>query len=80
MTRGHDESPCIPSNIPLGTPVDALVTWRQLAGDGRLAQVLEAREENGWEALPLATAELARLFPEIWETERAAEGGWGITP
>jgi hypothetical protein len=60
-------------NIPLGIPVDALVTWRELAGDGRLAQALEACEENGWEALPLAAKELARLFPELWETEKAAE-------
>jgi hypothetical protein len=29
---------CILCNIPLGIPVDELVTWRQLAGDGRLAR------------------------------------------
>jgi hypothetical protein len=39
-------------NIPLGIPVDELVTWRELVGDGRLAQALEACEKNGWEALP----------------------------
>jgi hypothetical protein len=37
-------------NIPLGLPVDDLVTWRQLAGDHRLAQALEVCEENGWDA------------------------------
>jgi hypothetical protein len=34
-------------NIPLDIPVDELVTWHQLAGDGRLAQALEMCEENG---------------------------------
>jgi hypothetical protein len=39
-------------NIPLDIPVDELVTWRELVGDGRLARALEICEENGWEALP----------------------------
>jgi hypothetical protein len=60
-------------NIPLDMPVDELVTWRELVGDGRLAQAFQACEENGWEALPLAAKELTRLFPELWATERAAE-------
>jgi hypothetical protein len=60
-------------NIPLDMPVDELITWRQLAGDGRLVKALEACEENGWEALPLAPGELTRLFPELWGTEKAAE-------
>ena len=64
---------CILCNIPLGMPVDELVTWRQLAGDGRLAQALEACEKNGWEALPLAAKELHRLFPDLWRTRKAAE-------
>ena len=34
-------------NIPLDIPVDALVTWRELVGDGRLARALEACEEGG---------------------------------
>jgi hypothetical protein len=55
-------------NIPLDMPVDDLVTWRELVGDGRLARALEVCEENGWEALPLAPGELVRLFPELWET------------
>jgi hypothetical protein len=60
-------------NIPLDIPVDELVTWRELVGDGRLARVLEACEENGWEALPLAPEKLSELLPEIWGTEDAAE-------
>jgi hypothetical protein len=60
-------------NIPLGIPIDELVTWRQLAGDGRLARALEACEENGWEALPLAPGKLSELLPELWSTESAAE-------
>ena len=60
-------------NIPLGIPVDELVTWRQLAGDGRLTRALEACEENGWDALPLAAKELSRLLPELWRTRKAAE-------
>ena len=63
----------IPCNIPLGIPVDELVTWRQLAGDGRLTRALEACEENGWDALPLAAKELSRLLPELWRTRKAAE-------
>ena len=60
-------------NIPLDIPVDELVTWRQLARDGRLAQALEACEKNGWEALPLAPGKLSELLPELWSTEGAAE-------
>ena len=60
-------------NIPLAIPVDELVTWRQLTGDGRLLKALETCEENGWEALPLAAKELTRLFPELWRTRKAAE-------
>jgi hypothetical protein len=60
-------------NIPLDIPVDELVTWRELAGDGRLLKALETCEEKGWEALPLAAKELTRLFPELWGTEKAAE-------
>src|SRR5215471_8895736 len=60
-------------NIPLDIPVDALVTWRELVGDGRLARALEACEENGWEALPLAAKSLSELRPEIWVTEVASE-------
>jgi hypothetical protein len=61
-------------NIPLDIPVDRLVTWRQLAGDSRLAAALAACEENGWEALPLAAATLSELFPDLWPTARAVEG------
>ena len=67
-------------NIPLDLPVDELVTWRELVGDGRLARALERCEEKDWEALPLASAELARLFPELWETEKAAERWLGNNP
>jgi hypothetical protein len=63
-------------NIPLDIPVDELVTWRELVGDGRLVKALEACEENGWDALPLAAKELSRLFPELWRTRKAAED-WG---
>jgi hypothetical protein len=62
------------SNIPLDIPIDRLVTWRQLAGDSRLADALAACEENGWEALPLAAQKLSEFFPELWRTARAAEG------
>jgi hypothetical protein len=60
-------------NILLGIPIDQLVTWRQLAGDGRLADALAACETHGWEALPLAPRELARSFPDLWNTAKAAE-------
>jgi hypothetical protein len=60
-------------NIPLGLPVDDLITWRQLVGDGRLTEALTLCEENGWDALPLVPGEIARLFPEVWVTEKAAE-------
>ena len=60
-------------NIPLDLPIDPLATWRELAGDGQLARALEVCKASGWEALPLAAAELVRLFPGLWETEKAAE-------
>jgi hypothetical protein len=60
-------------NIPLDLPVDELVTWRELAGDGRLPKALEICEEQGWDALPLAAKQLHRLFPELWGTKKAAE-------
>jgi hypothetical protein len=60
-------------NISLDIPVDELVTWRELAGDGRLSKALETCKESGWEALPLAAKELTRLFPELWSTRTAAE-------
>ena len=71
--RPRKKTVAILCNIPLDIPVDELVTWRELAGDGRLARALEACEENGWEALPLAAKELTRLFPELWRTRKAAE-------
>ena len=53
------------------------MTWRELAGDGRLAKALEACEENGWEAVPLAPKELTRLSPDLWEAKKAAER-WAV--
>jgi hypothetical protein len=67
-------------NIPLDLPVDELVTWRALAGDTRLTDALAACEENGWEALPFVPSELHRLFPKLWETEKAAERWLGNNP
>ncbi len=60
-------------SIPLGIPIDELVTWRQLTGDRRLSDALAACDTRGWDALPLAQKELSRLFPELWETTKAAE-------
>ena len=67
-------------NIPLDIPVDELVTWRELAGDGRLLKALETCEEKGWEALPLAPEKLSELFPELWGTAKAAERWLGNNP
>jgi hypothetical protein len=67
-------------NIPVGLWVDELVTWRQLVGDGKLAAALGTCEEKGWDALPLAPQELTHLFPELWGTEKAAEGWLGNNP
>jgi hypothetical protein len=78
--RPREKTMYILCNIPLDLPVDGLVTWRELVGDGRLEQALERCEENGWDALPLAPAELARLFPELWGTEKAAERWLGNNP
>jgi len=60
-------------NIPLGIPVDEIVTWRKLVGDSRLVRALEVCEESGWDALPLSAKELHRLFPDLWGTSKAAE-------
>ena len=66
-------------NIPLAIPVDELVTWRQLTGDGRLLKALETCEENGWEALPLAAKELTRLFRSYGAQGRRQRIGRGRT-
>jgi hypothetical protein len=42
--------------------------------------MLAACEENGWEALPLAPGKRNRLFPELWETAKAAERWLGNNP
>jgi hypothetical protein len=60
-------------SIPLDIPIDELVTWRRLTGDRRLSDALAAWDTRGWDALPLAQKELSRLFPELWETTKAAE-------
>jgi hypothetical protein len=60
-------------NIPLDIPVDEFVTWKQLVGDQRLADALAKCDEQGWDALPLVPRELTRLFPSLWETEKAAK-------
>jgi hypothetical protein len=60
-------------NIPLDIPVDEFVTWKQLVGDQRLAAALTKCDARGWDALPLAPRELHRLFPGLWETEKAAK-------
>jgi len=67
-------------NIALGIPVDELVTWRELAGDERLADALAECEERGWDALPLSAGELWELFPELWSTTKAAEKWLGNNP
>ena len=60
-------------NIPLDLLIDELVTWKQLTGDRRLADALAECDERGWDALPLAAKELARLFPSLWSTKKAAK-------
>jgi hypothetical protein len=60
-------------NIPLDIPVDEFVRWKQLVGDSRLAAALAECNERRWDALPLAPRELNRLFPGLWETEKAAK-------
>jgi hypothetical protein len=60
-------------NIPLDIPVDELMTWKELIGDRRLPDALAKCDAKGWDALPLAPKELARLFPELWASQKAAE-------
>jgi hypothetical protein len=66
-------------NIPLGLPVDELLTWDQLQarvmGDPRLRQALAKCDAKGWDALPLTSRELYRLFPDVWSSDKAA-GRW----
>jgi hypothetical protein len=67
-------------NIPLDIAVDELVTWRELAGDDRLAEALALCEEKGWDALPLAPESMTELFSQLWGTEKAAERWLGNNP
>lgn len=69
----HAENPktvFILSNLPLDISVDQLVSWRDLINGGcRLDQALK---RNGW-ALPLVPSCLARNWPDLFATPRAAE-------
>ena len=58
---------------PLDLPIDELVTWNQLTGEGRLSDALAECDERGWDALPLATKEPCRLFPNLWAIKKATE-------
>ena len=60
-------------SIPLGLPVDELVTWGELTGDRRLKDALADCDTRGWNALSLAPKQLSRLFPHLWDTDKAAE-------
>ena len=53
--------------------LDELVTRKQLTGDGRLSDALAEWDLRGWDALPLAPKQPTRLFPTLWNTEKAAE-------
>jgi hypothetical protein len=57
----------------LDIQVDELVTWNQLIGDRRLSDALAECDARGLDALPLAPQELARRFPLLWQTAKAAE-------
>jgi hypothetical protein len=57
----------------LDIPVDELVTWKQFIGDRRPSDALAEYDTKGWDALPLAAKKLCWLFPQLWETEKAAE-------
>ncbi|MBI4377377.1 MAG: hypothetical protein HY549_13135 [Elusimicrobia bacterium] len=69
----HCETPkvvLILCNLPLDIDVDRLVSWRDLANGGcRLDQALK---RNGW-ALPLVPSCLARNWPDLFASPRAAE-------
>jgi hypothetical protein len=60
-------------SVPLDIQIDELVTWKQLTGDRRLSEALAECDARGWDALPLAAKELARLFLDLWPTKKAAE-------
>src|SRR6266478_2131871 len=59
-------------NNPLDIQVDELATWKQLTGDRRLSDALAECNARGLDALPLAPLELARRFPLVWQTAKAA--------
>ena len=73
ITQRKAETVYILCSIPLDIPVDELVTWKQLIGDHRLSDALAECDARGWDALPLAPRQLSRLFPDLWDTEKAAE-------
>jgi hypothetical protein len=60
-------------SIPLGIPIDQLMTWKQLTGDRRWSHALAECVDQEWDALPLAAKEMSRLFPSLWATKKAAE-------
>jgi hypothetical protein len=57
------------SSLPVDAEVDRLVTWRELMkGPCRLEQAASRGS-----AVPLSASELARCFPDLWLTPKAAE-------
>lgn len=60
-------------SVPLDIPIDELVTWKEPTGDRRLSDALAECDERGWDALPLAPKELARLLRDLWPTKKSAE-------
>ena len=80
ITQRKAETVYILCSIPLDIPVDELVTWKQLIGDRRLSDALAECDTRGWDALPLAPRQFSRLFPDLWDTEKAAEAGSRRTP
>jgi hypothetical protein len=61
-------------SIPLpDVEVDRLVTWEALAGNRRLNTLLEMCAAGSLKALPLSAPWLAKRFPDLWKTPKAAK-------
>lgn len=65
------------TNIPCDITIDRVVSWPELrAGGSRLER---AFSRTGG-VLPLSYAELARVFPDLWRSAKAAEGDLARDP
>jgi hypothetical protein len=71
MTRGNAART---EQLPLASPALRRSKTEGFKSSERcLSDALAECDARGWNALPLAPREMAKLFPALWDTKKAAE-------